>query len=183
MMLLMQSLLIAWAVKLVLPRWSLPLALAIGLLALIPLHEGVSLAMALRGLWGDPSVTTVLLVLLSLCNRSPAVLVQDWRLPAAIAAIATVFYIMALGWGDFDPYRLGYQPWGLIAVLALPALYAWWRGHALPMWILAADVLTFATGLPESTNLWDTLLDPLLAMACLVLAIRNGLRIYKKKTT
>ena len=66
------------------------------------------------------------------------------------------------------------QPLPLLAALAVPALLLWWRGNPLWLWLLAIDLAAWAAGLLESPNLWDTLLDPLLAIACLVLALRNG---------
>lgn len=157
-------------------RWKL-LVLLPAVLTLAPLGEGVSLAMMLRGLWGDFSVTSLQLLLLCLIGR-PA---QDlgWRGPALIAAVATLFYPLALGLSDFDPYRLGYAAWPLLAIFGAAALVAWWRGQALWLWLLSIDLLAWAAGLLESPNLWDTLLDPLLAAAMLILALRNGWRTYK----
>ncbi len=175
MILLLQSLLLTWVVARLLKR-SLPLAVVIGLLALLPLQNGVSLAMALHGLWGVPSITTLQLVALSLCRRTPSAISRGWRLPAAFALFGCVFYALVLGTGNFDPYRFGYQPAWLVAGLSVIAAFAWWRRQAFVVWILAIDLLAFAAGLHESSNLWDTLLDPLLILAMLVLAIRNVLR-------
>lgn len=138
-------------------------------LALVPLADGVSAAMALRALWGDPSVTTLQLLALSLAGR-PA---NIGRAPAAaLGLFGIAFYPLALGLGDFDPYRLGYAAWPLLAVLGAAALVAWRRGHPLYLWLLAVDLAVFALGLPESGNLWDVLFDPLLVGAALFSAIR-----------
>ncbi|HEY3432351.1 MAG TPA: hypothetical protein VGK09_07370 [Rhodocyclaceae bacterium] len=177
-MLLAQVLLVTAVFSWLLPKRFHALAAVAGLLSLIPVPE-VSLAMALRGLWGDPSITTLQLLALGLMGRSPTAFASGWRAPLLLALIGTIFYPLALGLGDFDPYRLGYQPWLLIAVLALPALVFWWRGQHLWLWLLTIDLLAWAAGLPESPNLWDTLLDPLLVLACLFLAARNGWRTYK----
>lgn len=173
-------------------RAQLPATLGavIGLLALIPWSSGaisgVSPAMALRGLWGDPSITTLQLLFLALISRTPSAFTTGWRAPAAIAAIAALFYPLALGATDFDPYRLGY-PSLLALLLVLPlgiaAVTLWWRGQSLWLWLLAIDLLAWTIGLLESPNLWDTLLDPLLAVTCLVLAVRNGWRTYRKTKT
>ena len=172
-MLLAQVLVVAWLASLALPRRLHWLAAVAGLLALLPVH-GLSAAMALRALWGDPSVTSLQLLALALLGRTPAAFAQGWRGPALIAAIAAGFYPLALGLSDFDPYALGYQPLPLLAALAVPALLLWWRGNPLWLWLLAIDLAAWAAGLLESPNLWDTLLDPLLAIACLLLALRNG---------
>ena len=173
MIMLAQALLVAWAMALLLPRRLKFLACLIGLLTLIPLSQGVSTAMALRGLWGDPSITTVQLLILSLLGFTPTVFSRGWRGPAFIVAIAALLYPMALGLGAVDPYRFGYQPWLLVAMLGAAAIAAWWRDQPLYLWLLVVDLLAFAAGLQESTNLWDTLLDPLLAVAALSLLIRN----------
>ena len=177
--LLLQALLVATVCSWLLPRrWVMWVALP-ALLSMV-LMPTVSPAMALRGLWGDPSITTVQLLVLSLLGRSPAALNRSWICPLGLALLGVAFYFLALGLGeglaDYDPYRLGYQPWALLPFLALPALYAWWRGQALGLWLLSIDLLAWAAGLPESPNLWDTLLDPLLVLACLFLAVRNGWR-------
>lgn len=180
-MILAQVLIVTALLAWLLPRRWQFIAAVIGLLSLIPLPE-VSPAMALRGLWGDPSVTALQLLALCLTGHAPRTFVVGWKGPAGIALIALLFYPLALGSGSFDPYRLGYQPWLLVAVFALPALYAWWRGRPLWLWLLTIDLLAWAAGLLESPNLWDTLLDPLLALACLFLAVRNGWRTYKHPT-
>ena len=180
MILLLQSLLIAWLVAKPLGR-SRILAIGLGLAALIPLHEGVSTAMALRGLWGDPSITTLQLAVLSLFNRIPPSLSRGWRLPAIFGIAGIAFYALVLGCSDVDLYRLGYQPAEMVAVVSILALLAWWYGQAWIGWLLAFDLFAFAAGLHESPNLWDTLIDPLLVITALVLAVSNAWRLYKEK--
>lgn len=175
-----QALLVAWIV------WQLAarapyrqrrlFTAGAAVLALIPVADGASAAMALRALWGDPSVTTLQLLALSLAGR-PA---RIGRAPtAALALFGIGFYVLALGVGDFDPYRLGYPGWsavGLLATLAAAALLAWRRGRPLWLWLLAVDLAVFAAGLPESGNLWDALFDPLLVAAALIASIRRPRR-------
>ena len=172
MMLPAQSLLLAWLLSLFLPRQKLWLAVVLGLGALAPI-AGLAPAEALRGLWGDPSFTTLQLLVLGLAGRPPAAFARGWRAPAAIAAFSLLFYPLALGAGDFDPWRLGFQPAPLLAVMALPTLWLWWRGRPLWFWLLLIDFLAFAAGLLESSNFWDYLIDPLLAISSMVLAVRN----------
>lgn len=172
-MLFAQVLLIAVLIALPFKGPWKALALLPGVLSLISLGEGVSVAMMFRGLWGDPSITSLQLLTLSLLGCHAKAL--GWRGPALIVATAALFYPLSLGLGDWDPYRLGYQVWPLLLITGMPALAAWWRGQSLWLWLLSVDLLAYAGGLLESPNLWDTLLDPLLAVAMLVLAVRNYL--------
>lgn len=172
-----QALLVAWVVWKITARAPSRqrrlFAAGSAALALIPVADGVSAAMALRALWGDPSVTTLQLLALSLAGRPAPI----GRAPAAALAIFGIaFYVLALGLGDLDPYRLGYAGWpaaALVAVLAAAALLAWRRGQPLWLWLLAVNLAVFAAGLPESGNLWDALFDPLLVAAALILAVRG----------
>ena len=172
-----QALLVAWFVwKLAArspSRYRRLFAASGAALALIRLVDGVSAAMALRALWGDPSITTAQLLLLSLAGR-PANL---GRAPAAaLALFGIVFYPLALGLGNVDPYRFGYAAWPLVAVLGAAALLAWRRGQPLYLWLLAVDLAAYAIGLHASSNLWDILFDPLLVIAAVVIAARTPRR-------
>ncbi|MDP2793157.1 MAG: hypothetical protein Q8O25_03595 [Sulfurisoma sp.] len=172
-----QALLVAWIVWKITARAPSRqrrlFYVAAAALSLIPLADGVSAAMALRALWGDPSITTVQLLVLSLTGR-PA---QIGRAPAAALALFGIgFYILALGLGDFDPYRLGYAAWPLVTILGAAALLAWRRGQPLYLWLLAVDLAAYAVGLHESNNLWDILFDPLLVAAALLAAFRASRR-------
>jgi hypothetical protein len=134
--------------------------------ALLPLG-GLPLAGYLRGVVGDLSVSTVVLLLLRLRppDRGREAPGERSRaaLQAAAAACGLLLYPMTLGLGPFDPYRLGYgDPWLLAALFALATLALHCRLH-LPAVLLSLAVLAWAASLGESRNLWDYLLDPLLA--------------------
>lgn len=174
-MIWVQVLIVAWLLVIVGLRSRL-LALLFSLLALVPVHEGVSLAMALRGLWGDPSITTLQLLALALLGKTPMALRFDWRAPAGIALLGVALYASALGPWNLDLYRLGYQPLLPVGAMAAIALLACWRGQTLWLWLTAIDLIAWRAALLESTNLWDYCLDPLLVVAMLALALRNGYR-------
>lgn len=169
-----QALLVAWIAWLIKARGTpcrpcrLSMSTAAAAVALIPLVDGVSAAMALRALWGDPSVTTLQLLALALAGR-PARIGRGTAL--ALGAGGLVFYALALGFTDFDPYRLGYAAWPLAAALGLAALVAWQRGQPLYAWLLTVDLAVYAAGLPESGNFCDALFDPLLVGAALAVAL------------
>ena len=170
-----QVLIVAWLLVLIGVRSRIA-AVLLALLALVPVHGSVSPAMALRGLWGDPSVTTLQLLLLALAGRTPPALHSGWRAPAFVAVVAAALYASALGPWNLDLYRFGYQPAALVAAFGALALIAWWQGQPLYLWLLAIDLIAWRAGCLESTNFWDALLDPLLMFAMLALILRNGYR-------
>src|SRR5207244_1517897 len=100
----------------------------VAILVLIP-FGGLSAAAAVRGVFGDLSITTLVLLGTAIVRQVTGWPRVDRRarfaLLAFIAAAALALYPMALGVGMFDPYRLGYgSPWLLGALLAV-ALAAW----------------------------------------------------------
>jgi hypothetical protein len=160
-------------------RWRLawPLILLIVPLPVGDSASGTSLVSMLRGLFGGLSMTTVFLLLaLVLQNKGNKVFVErekQW-LPSLIAIAALLFYPIALGWGLLDPYEWGHDEALVlplvVGVLALATWLANWRTSA---WALMLALVFWRLRLLESTNLWDYLLDPLLAFAVLgVLAAR-----------
>jgi hypothetical protein len=143
-----------------------PTLLAAVVAALLPLG-GLPAAGYARGIVGDLSVTTVLLLLRRLLRPVlgwPAIEARSrLALEILVAAGGLVLYPLALGLGPFDPYRLGYSsPWFLGGLLAL-AVAAGLRRLSLVTWCLALAVLAWAFGAYDSRNLWDYLLDPLVA--------------------
>lgn len=143
-----------------------PLLLAALAAALVPLGS-LPAAGYLRGIVGDLSVTSVVLLLLGLLRPVVAGAEGDARsrlaLQALVAAFGLVLYPASLGLGQVDPYQLGYgDPWFLGVLLAL-ALAAAARRMTLVTGCLALAVLAWALGVYESRNLWDYLVDPLVA--------------------
>ncbi len=93
-----------------------------------------------------------------------------------IALAALGLYPMALGIGYFDPYRLGYgNPWFMGGLLLL-ALAACFRRLPLVALVIALAVLAWGVGWYESNNLWDYLLDPLLAIYAIGALVRQGMQ-------
>lgn len=142
------------------PRAALA-ATAVALLA--------GLAPALHGLLGAPSVTLLQLAILQLADRTPSPL--SYRPALCLLLFAALFYPAALGWGSFDPYALGYQPWALLGALLPLGAALWWRRQDAWLLILAIDLAAWASGI--FANLWDVLFDPLLVLLAAVIVGRR----------
>lgn len=141
------------------------------ILVSIPLW-GVSAAGFVRGMTGDLSITSLLLLGLSLVrgfsNRVPVEERDRHALLRVILMSAIVFYPLVLGLGMFDPYRLGYANIWFMLVLLVLAIWSSLRYSTLLALCIALAVAAWSAGWYESTNLWDYLLDPWLAIyACL----------------
>ena len=163
-----------------------PLLLAALVVALVPLGA-LPAAGYLRGIVGDLSVTTVLLLVHGLLRPLLGWTAIDARsrlaLQVLVAAGGLLLYPLALGLGPFDPYRLGYaSPWFLAFLLAL-AVAAGLRRLTLVTGCLTLAVLAWALGVYESRNLWDYLIDPLVAawgLGGLLIRGAQGLRLPRQ---
>ena len=143
--------------------WLVVLGTVCTALSLIPIAK-LPLAASLRGVTGDLSVTTLLLlgrfVLRPVLDWEPLEARAGRALRLTMTAGGILLYPLALGLGLWDPYTLGYgKPWflGGLAILA-----AAWLFLDFPQLAggLALGVLAWGLGLLESRNLWDYLLDP-----------------------
>ena len=164
------SLIAAWVLQLPrverLPkRYLAMLTAAVFVVSLIPI-AGMPLAGYVRGMVGDLSITTVVLAWAAILHPHCPTMEERHRQPllVLIAATALIFYPMTLGMSLIDPYRLGYaDPVFVVIVLAI-ASAAWLARYSLIALCLALATLAWSLGWYESTNLWDYLLDPLVAI-------------------
>jgi hypothetical protein len=140
-------------------------ALALAL-ALVPLG-GLPLVGYVRGITGDLSVTTLVLLTLGLLGRFVTDVEPHERHALSVLVVlgALFLYPMALGLGSFDPYRLGFEPSGLLAALFVVAVVAWFRQFYVLLVAVLVAVSSHALALMESPNLWDYLFDPWLVVA------------------
>ena len=129
-----------------------------------------------RGVSSDLSVSFVLVAVLGLGHRTgwwqgpgPR---ERHALAVALALAALVLYPTALGWGDADVYRAGWGGLPLGLALLFVCAIAWWRGFRLLPMAVAAALIAWSFGLMESTNLWDYLIDPWLAIASIFQCLR-----------
>ncbi len=151
-------------------------------LASVPLW-GVSLAGFVRGISGDLSMTTVAFLLLALLHAFLGQPLVDERnrigALQVVALAALLFYPLALGLGMFDPYRLGYGSLWLVAALLALAAWASLRQSTLLAICIALAVAAWSVGWYESTNLWDYLLDPWLALYAFAALGKHWLSVWK----
>jgi len=157
----------------VLSPWVKGLLLALFIALLVP-KTGASIPLAafFRGFTGDLSITLLALSFWGLCHRLFDVLPVSKReltaLLGVVAATALLLYPTALGWGDWDAYRLGWGSWWfLLALLVLCGVSVWLGLYVLPA-LVALALLAWSFGVMESGNLWDYLLDPWLSAYALV---------------
>ena len=171
---------------------------AVLVLALVPLGSGLPLAGYLRGATGDLSITSLLLLTLYLLRYKgtsrlpPQASGGRDALLALVVLTAVVLYPMALGWGSFDPYRLGYGSYGMLAVLLLLALAAVlllgvgvWPGVAIGAFVLnwTSGVPVLAAGAVESPYaqlgasrelILLVAMEPLLVLAVIAYGVAAG---------
>ena len=129
------------------------------------------IAPVMHSSFGTPSVTLLQLAILQLVNKTASPLTFQPAL--GLLLFAALFYPAALGWGAFDPYALGYQPWSLLVASIPIAATLWWRRQDVWLIILAIDLAAYASGI--FANLWDVLFDPLLVLLALSMVSRAGI--------
>ncbi len=149
-------------------RRDAPLATLLAALAvpLVPVG-GLPVAGYLRGAVGDLSVTTTVLLLVYLLRpvlQLPAASDRSrLALQIAVAAGGLLLYPLALALGHADPWRVGFGHVGFVCTLLLLAVAGWYTRLHFAATCLALSVLAWAVGTGESRNLWNYLLDPLVA--------------------
>ncbi|MEQ1913735.1 MAG: hypothetical protein HOP24_07175 [Sideroxydans sp.] len=157
-------------------------------IAMVPV-AGLSLAGALRGMLGDLSTTSTLLLsaalftrLRFLVNGNAAPLWnarERFSVLLFISVLALLLYPFALGIGTLDPYRAGFGSVSLLLMLALLSLWFMRRGLYLLPFVCALSVMAWSMRLLESTNLWDYLLDAPLAIYAIVQTVKAMLEARK----
>lgn len=123
---------------------------------------GVSVLELIRGISGDLSITTLVMLTLSL----EKIRWQEEKKLALLFIVLTaiILYPCALGLGMVDPYRLGFGDIWFIAGLSTIACIAWLKQQTFSALTIALVLLGWTIGWYESSNLWDYLLDPWLAI-------------------
>ncbi|MEO7886079.1 MAG: hypothetical protein ABI893_03380 [Polaromonas sp.] len=137
---------------------------------------GLPLLAYVRGVSSDLSISLVVLACLGMYRRlsgePPTVLRERTSVNLVFAMGALFLYPLALGWGDWDAYRLGWGSPGLGVVLLLVSIMCWVKGFRLVPVLVAVALLAWVAGAMESTNLWDYLIDPWLGVAAIFQSIK-----------
>lgn len=163
--------------------WLLGLVLAVAIAVCIP-FGGLPLAAYLRAVVGDLSITAMVLLTLFLlkyfCSCEPFGHQDKVRLQGLIVLGALALYPLALGIGYFDPYRLGFGNLWLVAMLLVITLIACAQRHFLVALCISLAVLGWSIGWYESSNLWNYLLDPVVAIYAIGALIGQAVQLWKK---
>ena len=164
--------------------WVNGIATVVFVLLWTPLGAAQIPAVAyVRGFTADLSVTLVALAIWHLFHHA-----LGWRTIAkrdllavlgVVAATAVFLYPLALGWGDWDAYRLGWGSWGMLGVLLVLCAVCWAKGLRLLPALVAIALLAWSLGWMESGNLWDYLLDPWLSLYSLGFVFMMCIQVVK----
>ena len=162
-------------------RWKKAITLTCFLLLWFPVGAAHLPVLAyIRGVSSDLSITLVVLACLGLRQRLSGRRVQHSRERTAVlkvVAVAALFlYPLTLGWGDWDAYRPGWGAPGMWAILLCMSLLAWAWGLRLLPTLVGLALLAWTAGVLESTNLWDYLMDPWLAVFAIFHCVRLAIR-------
>jgi hypothetical protein len=155
------------------------LALILGNLFFWPLGMSLELPLSayVRGVTGDLSIVTLLLLWNSVL---PSAKNTPLGFKVLIALIAMVFYPLALGFGMMDPYAWGYGSLSFLIAVILFAIICGLAGWTKGVWIFSLAIISWAAQWHESSNLWDYLLDPFLALWALF-AIPHALYLKRRE--
>lgn len=150
---------------------------AVFLACLIPL-PAFSLTHYIRVLTGDLSITGLIILALAAyqsirSSKSRPDYTQLMPPALVLVVVSVVLYPTALGLTYFDLYAYGYYPIILGPILFVLFASAVWFGLTLSAALLAMGFLAFALGILESDNLWDYLIDPVVAAYAFYLVIKN----------
>lgn len=126
-----------------------------------PLGMGMELPLAayVRGVTGDLSIVTMLLLWASVLPKRKSVPIS---FIALVSLVAVPFYPMALGFGMTDPYAWGYGSIVLVGAVITIAFICCLTNWTKGAWILSFALIAWSFHWHESSNLWDYVIDPFL---------------------
>lgn len=144
----------------------------------------ISVAQITRGIFGDMSVTTIVLLVYFLISPNSS-RGKSRQLFILVAITGILFYPAALGLGMTDPYQWGYlnayrgltTPILFLTSLVAIMLVALRMNNDLILLCVVIAIGAFLIGAMESRNLWDYLIDPLIVTFGL---FRIGIQLSKQ---
>ena len=119
------------------------------------------------GVLGDLSITTQILLASVIVKQVLRIDILSARdrssvfLPAAAGGV--VLYPLSSGLTMLDIYSLGFESTALLIGLAVLAVMGWYLRPGAAI-VIPVSVIAFNFGWLTSTNVWDYLLDPMLAL-------------------
>ena len=119
------------------------------------------------GVLGDLSITTQILLASVIVKQVPRIDILSARDRSSVflaaAAGGLVVYPFSSGLTMLDVYSLGFESTALLIGLAVLAVMGWYLRPGAAI-VIPLGVIAFNFGWLTSTNVWDYLLDPMLAL-------------------
>ncbi len=119
------------------------------------------------GVLGDLSITSQILLASVIVKQVPRIDILSARDRSSIflaaAAGGLVLYPLSSGLTMLDIYSLGFESTALLIGLAVLAVVGWYLRPGAAI-VIPVSVIAFNFGWLTSTNVWDYLLDPMLAL-------------------
>lgn len=173
-------------------HWKLVVAAIVFFFCIAPVND-LSIAYYIRGVVGDLSITTQLILMAywyavlmgetagkTSKEASGTETEPNRNNPLIFAGFIVLtslwFYPCTLGLTYFDPYNLGYGStpfhWCLLTYFFCAALYFYCKKDFLFSGIITLSTFAFYFNLLESDNYWDYLMDPILVLGSIFICLR-----------
>ena len=147
----------------------------------IPIFRGSSLVELVRGVIGDVSTASGVLLVLIILNQFDFSDKKEFVLnnieKISISIIGLLLYLSTFGFFKIDFYSYGYLSWTMLWFISGLSFLLMLFNRRLGL-VLMIALLGFYLKLQSSNNLWDYLLDPVL---WLVLLVNLGINVFSRK--
>lgn len=165
--------------------FKLVLSFLLAIAFLLPI-QGTPIVQPLASLFSSISITTLMIVLFWLLSAFKVNLPESFHrelkiLLTSLVVLGALFYPMTLGLTLFDPYELGYQPYGLLAGLFILILLTIHKQYWFIFTTIIFAVTLYQSDVGISPNLWDYLIDPVGCFIAIILLCSHFLRFCLRK--
>ena len=155
-------------------------------LAAIPVYD-LPIVAYMRAVIGDLSITSMLMLSIFIASayagRQYLEPVDKRWLTSAVLVCALIVYPLGLGLTMMDTYALGYGSLPPFLLLLGSGIFLLWQQRYLLLTMLLVAIGAYLLTLLATTNLWDYLFDPWIAVVALIQKVRNVLRNLKNQPT